>query len=72
MSYHEDESSSLDPSTEEKELSKSPERESTEKNDSGADDQVDISSHDTDIIAYEAKKSSSSSIEISFSTTPVT
>ena len=72
MSYHEGESSSLDPSTMEQELSKSPIEESTQKNDSGTDDQVDISSHDEDIIAYETKESSSPSIEISSSTTPVT
>ena len=71
MSYHEGESSSLDPSTMEQELSKSPIEESTQKNDSGTDDQVDISSHDEDIIAYETKESSSPSIEIS-SSTPVT
>ena len=34
MSYHEGESSSLDPGTIEQELSKSPIEESTEKNDS--------------------------------------
>ena len=68
MSYHEGESSSLDPSTMEQELSKSPIEESTQKNDSGTNDQVDISSHDEDIIAYETKKSSSPSIEISSST----
>ena len=72
MSYHEGESSSLDPSTVEQELSKSPIEESTQKNDSGTDDQMDISSHDEDIIAYETKESSSPSIEISSSTTPVT
>ena len=71
MSYHEGESSSLDPSTMEQELSKSPIEESTQKNDSGTNDQVDISSHDEDIIAYETKESSSPSIEIS-SSTPVT
>ena len=71
MSYHEGESSLLDPSTIEQELSKSPIEESTQKNDSGTDDQVDISSHDADIIAYETKESSSPSIEIS-SSTPVT
>ena len=71
MSYHEGESSSLDPSTTEQELGKSPIEESTQKNDSGANDQVDISSHDEDIIAYETKESSSPSIEIS-SSTPVT
>ena len=57
MSYHEGESSSLDPSTMEQELSKSPIEESTQKSDSGTNDQVDISSHDKDIIAYEAKES---------------
>ena len=45
MSCHEGKSSSLDPSTMEQELSKSPIEESTQKNDSGANDQVDISSH---------------------------
>ena len=72
MSYHEGESSSLDPSTMEQELSKSPLEESTQKNDSGADDQIDISSHDEDIIAHETNESSSPSMEISSSTTPVT
>ena len=72
MYYHEGESSSLDPSTMQQELSKSPIGESTEKNDSGANDQVDISSHDENVIAYETKESSSPSIEISSSTTPVT
>ena len=33
---------------------------------------MDINSHDEDIIAYETKESSSPSIEISSSTTPVT
>ena len=72
MSYHEGESSSLDPSTMEQELSKSPIEESTQKNDSGTNNQVDISSHDEDIIAYETKESSSPSVEISSSTTSVT
>ena len=72
MSYHEGESSSLDPSTMEQELSKSATEESTEKNDSGANDQVDITSRDESIITYETKESSSPSIEISSSTTPVT
>ena len=62
MSYHEGESSSLDPSTMEQELSKSPIEESTQKNDSGANDQVGISSHDEDIIAYETNESSSPSV----------
>ena len=56
----------------EKELRKSPIVESTQKNDTGANDQLDISSHDQDIIAYETKESSSPSVEISSSTTPVT
>ena len=56
MSYHEGESSSLDPSTMEQELSKSSIEESTQKNDSGANDQVDISSHHENIIAYETKE----------------
>ena len=72
MSYHEGESSSMDPSTMEQELSKSPIEESTEKNDSGANDQVDISSHDENVIAYETKESSSPSIDVSSSTSPVT
>ena len=72
MSYHEGESSSLNPSTKEQELGKSPIEESTQENDSGANDQVDIGSHDEDIIAYETKESSSPSVEISSSTTPVT
>ena len=71
MSSHEGESSSLDPSTEGKEFSKSPVNDSTQKTDSGADDHEDISSHDNDMIAYETKESSSSSIDIS-STNPVT
>ena len=60
MSYHEGESSLMDPSTGEMELSKSPEKESTEENDSGTNGQEDINSHDTDIIAYDGKDSSSS------------
>ena len=72
MSYHEGESSSLDQGTTEQEVSKSPIEESTEKNDSGANNQVDVISHDEDIIAYETKESSSPSIEISSSTTPIT
>ena len=72
MPYHKGKSSPLDPSTMEQELGKSPIEESTQKNDSGTDNQVDISSHDDDIIAYETKESSSPSVEISSSTTPVT
>ena len=70
MSYHEGESSSLkDPGTVEQELSKSSEIECTVKNDSGVNDQSDISSHDNDMIAYDVKESSSPSIEISSSDT---
>ena len=70
MSYHEGESSSLkDPSTVEQELSKSSEIECTVKNNSGVNDQSDISSHDHDMIANEVKESSSPSIEISSSDT---
>ena len=64
--------SSLDPGTMEKELSKSSIEERTKKNDSGTNDQVNVSSHGEDIIAHETKESSSPSIEISSSTTPVT
>ena len=72
ISCHEGESSSLNPRTVEQELSKSPLEVSTEKIDSGTNDQLDIGSHDEDIIAYETKESSSPSVEISSSTTPVT
>ena len=63
MSYHEGESSSMDPSTDEQELSKSPIEGSTQRHDSGADDHDDVSSHDSDVIAYESNEISS--IEIS-------
>ena len=70
MSYHEGDSSSLkDPSTVEQELSKSSEMVCTVKNDLGVNDQSDISSYDNDMIAYDAKESSSPSIEISSSDT---
>ena len=65
MSYHKDESSSVDPSTDEQELSKSPIEGSTQRHDSGADDHRDISSHDSDVIAYESNEISSPSIEVS-------
>ena len=55
MSHQEGESSSMDPSTEKKVLSKSPIDDSTMKNDSGADDQIDISSHDNDVTAFETR-----------------
>ena len=57
MSYHEGESSSVDPSTDEQELSKSPIEGSTQRHDSGADDHGDISSHDTDIMPMSLMKS---------------
>ena len=64
MSYHEGESSSLkDPSTVEQKLSKSSEMKCTVKNDSGVN-LSDISSHDNDMIAYDANESSSPSVEI--------
>ena len=65
MSYHEGESSSLDPGTIGKELSKSPIEDSTKRHDSGVDDQGDINSHDGDMIAYEANNTSIPSIDIS-------
>ena len=65
MSYHEGESSSLDPGTNGKELSKSPIEESTKRHDSGVVDQRDINSHDSDVIAYESNNTSIPSIDIS-------
>ena len=65
MSYHEGESSSMDPNTDEQELSKSPIEGSTQRHDSGADDHGDVSSHDSDVIAYESNEISSPSIEVS-------
>ena len=65
MSYHEGESSSLDPGTNEMELSKSPIEDSTERSDSGVADQKDVSSHDGDVIAYESNDTSVPSIDIS-------
>ena len=56
MSYHEGESSSLDPDTNGQELSKSPIEDSTKGHDSGVVDQRDINSHDGDMIAYESNK----------------
>ena len=66
MSYHEGESSSMYPSTNEQEFSKSPIEGSTQRHDSGVDNQGDISSHDSDMIAYESNENSSPSIEVSF------
>ena len=65
MSYHEGESSSLDPGTIGEELSKSPIEDSTKRHDSGVDDQGDINSHDGDMIAYESNNTSVPSIDIS-------
>ena len=64
MSYHEGESSSLDPGTNGKELGKSIEN-STKRHDSGVVDQGDINSHDSDMIAYESNNTSVPSIDIS-------
>ena len=63
MSYHEGESSSLDPGTNGKELSKSPIEDSTKRHDSGVDNQGDINSHDSDMVAYESNDTSTSSID---------
>ena len=65
MSYHEGESSSLDPGTNGKELSKYPIEDSTKRHDSGVVDQGDINSHDGDMIAYESNNTSIPSIDIS-------
>ena len=65
MSYHEGESSSLDPGTNGKELCKSPIEDSTKRHDSGVFDQGDINSHDGDMIAYESNNTSVPSIDIS-------
>ena len=65
MSYHEGESSSMDPGTNGKELSKSPVEASTQRDDSGVANQGDINSHDSDVIAYEPDCTSTPSIDIS-------
>ena len=65
MSYHEGESSSLDPGTNGKELNKSPIEDNTKRHDSGVVDQGDINSHDSDVIAYESNNTSMPSIDIS-------
>ena len=65
MSYHEGESSSLDPGTNGQELCKSPIEDSTKRHDSGVVDQGDINSHDGDMIAYESNNTSVPSIDIS-------
>ena len=65
MSYHEGESSSLDPGTNGKELCKSPIEDRTKRHDSGVVDQGDINSHDGDVIAYESNNTSVPSIDIS-------
>ena len=61
----------MDPSTDGKELSKSLIEDSTQRHDSGADDHGDVSSHDTDVIAYESNETKSPSIEVSFPGDPV-
>ena len=66
MSYHEGESSSMDPSTNEQELSKSPIEGGTKRHDSGVGNQGDINSHDSDMIACESNETSTPSIDISF------
>ena len=65
MSCHEGESSSLDPGTIGKELSKSPIEDSTKRHDSGVVDQGDINSHNGDMIAYESNNTSVPSTDIS-------
>ena len=65
MSYHEGESSSLDPGTIGKDLSKSPVEDSTKRHDSGVDNQGDINLHDRDMVAYESNNTSAPSIDIS-------
>ena len=65
ISYHEGESSSLDPGTNGQELSKSPIEDSTKRHDLGVVDQGDINSHDGDMIAYESNNTSIPSIDIS-------
>ena len=65
MSYHEGESSSLDPGTNGKGLCKSPIEDGTKRHDSGVVDQGDINSHDGDMIAYESNNTSMPSIDIS-------
>ena len=65
MSYHEGESSSLDPGANGMELSKSPILDSTQRDDSGVVDHGDINSHDRDMVAYESKNTSVPFIDIS-------
>ena len=65
MSYHEGESSSLDPGTIGNKLSKSPVEDNTKRHGSGVDNQGDINSHDSDMIAYESNSTSMPSIDIS-------
>ena len=65
ISYHEGESSSMDPGTNGMELSKSPIEESTKRDDSGVVDQGDINSYDSDVIAYEPNSTSAPFIDIS-------
>ena len=66
MSYHEGESSSMDPSANEQELSKSPIEGSTQRHDSGVCNQGDTNLHESEMIAYESNETSTPSIEVSF------
>ena len=66
MSYYEGESSSMNPSTNGQELSKSPIEGSTKRHDSGVGNQGDINSHDSNMIAYDSNETSTPSIEVSF------
>ena len=66
MSYHEGESSSLDPSTNGKELNKSPVEDGIKRHDSGVDNQGDINTHDNGMIAYESNETGAPPIDISF------
>ena len=65
MSYHEGESSSLDPGTNGKGLCKSPVEDSTKRHDSGVVAQGDINPHDSDLVAYESNGTCVPSIDIS-------
>ena len=68
MSYHEGESSSMDPGTNGMELSKFPIEKGTKRDDSGVVDQRDFNSHDSNVIAYEPNCTSIPSIDISDNT----
>ena len=63
MSYHEGDSTLMDPSTDSQELSKSLDEESTEELASGTINQEDDSSHDDDVFASDTEQSSSQSVQ---------